>query len=178
MDCGQVAVLSELYVPHNSPPLDHIFLDDHEGYLAEGYFIGCRLYCEYLGPRLRADCQIHADVEYGISCSFDGTAGLRPLRGMWKVFIKERGIYTEDFQVAHRDSQFELHDYRAHFGRPSLRFGFITSAVNGRYMKGDIRGNTFVSGDRNGLVRQWDVRKAIKPVQNVGLDVRLFVCHS
>ncbi|KLO12840.1 WD40 repeat-like protein, partial [Schizopora paradoxa] len=71
------------------------------------------------------------------------------------------------YEVAHRDSQFELHDYRAHLGRPSLRFGFITSAVNGRYMKGDIRGNTFVSGDRNGNIRHWDLRNVREPLQNV-----------
>jgi len=71
------------------------------------------------------------------------------------------------FEVAHRDSQFELHDYRTNIGRPSQRFGFLSPTTNGRYMKGDVKGDMFVSGDRNGSIRLWDLRNPTTTLQEV-----------
>ncbi|KAI6134882.1 hypothetical protein EV401DRAFT_1901582 [Pisolithus croceorrhizus] len=61
-------------------------------------------------------------------------------------------------EVAHLDLQFEVHDHRMVPRCPVHRFGFATQVPPGRYMKGDTWSHFFVSGDRDGRVRVWDLR--------------------
>ncbi|KAI5120506.1 hypothetical protein M0805_000091 [Coniferiporia weirii] len=74
-------------------------------------------------------------------------------------------------EVAHRDSQFELYDYRMHTGRPVQRFGYETSRLQGRYRRGDVDTrdgmNTFASGGRDGQLRLWDLRNCHKWKQEI-----------
>lgn len=65
-------------------------------------------------------------------------------------------------EVAHLDLQYEVHDHRMIPRRPAQRFGFTTQAPPGRYMKGDTWTHFFVSGDRIGRVRVWDLRNVSK----------------
>lgn len=75
------------------------------------------------------------------------------------------------FQVAHRDSQFELHDYREFIGRPALRFGFDCPQLQGRYNRGDVNlqhnACSFIFGGRDGRARLWDLRNTGKCTQEV-----------
>ncbi|KAH7887909.1 WD40-repeat-containing domain protein [Phlebopus sp. FC_14] len=61
-------------------------------------------------------------------------------------------------EVAHRDLQFEIHDHRMVPKLPTQRFGFYTEDIHGRYMKGDTWSHYFVSGNRHGELRLWDLR--------------------
>jgi WD40 repeat protein len=41
---------------------------------------------------------------------------------------------------------------------PAQRFGFYTTDLHGRFIKGDTWSHFFASGSRNGGVRLWDLR--------------------
>ncbi|GJE84668.1 WD40 repeat-like protein [Phanerochaete sordida] len=75
--------------------------------------------------------------------------------------------YCALFEVAHRELQFEMRDYRMVPERPVQRFGFNMEVLQGRHAKGDIKDFYFACGDREGNVRLWDIRKADKPVSIV-----------
>lgn len=85
-------------------------------------------------------------------------------------------------QVAHRDSQFELHDYRTTSTRPVARFGFHTLQLQGRYTKGDVKFRdgscTFMSGSRDGCLRLWDLRNTKGCTQEVSLNEYLTNAHN
>lgn len=61
-------------------------------------------------------------------------------------------------QVGHRDLQFEIRDHRMVPEHPAERFGFFTTDLHGRFIKGDTWSHFFASGSRNGGVRLWDLR--------------------
>ncbi|OAX42887.1 hypothetical protein K503DRAFT_682389 [Rhizopogon vinicolor AM-OR11-026] len=61
-------------------------------------------------------------------------------------------------EVGHRDLQFELRDHRMVPEHPAQRFGFYTTDLHGRFIKGDTWSHFFASGSRNGGVRLWDLR--------------------
>jgi len=61
-------------------------------------------------------------------------------------------------QVGHRDLQFELRDHRMVPEHPAQRFGFYTTDLHGRFIKGGTWSHFFASGSRNGSVRLWDLR--------------------
>lgn len=61
-------------------------------------------------------------------------------------------------EVAHRELQFEVRDYRLVPEKPVQRFGYDAPKVHGRYARGDINASTFACGDRDGCVRLWDLR--------------------
>ncbi|KAL4076014.1 hypothetical protein J3A83DRAFT_4224445 [Scleroderma citrinum] len=72
-------------------------------------------------------------------------------------------------EVAHLDSQFEVHDHRMVPNHPAHRFGFAAKDPQGRYAKGDTWSHFFVSGDRCGTVRLWDLRHISKEPYYVGV---------
>lgn len=61
-------------------------------------------------------------------------------------------------EVAHLDLQVEVHDHRMAPRCPVQRFGYPARVPPGRYMKGDTWSHFFVTGDRSGQVRVWDLR--------------------
>lgn len=61
-------------------------------------------------------------------------------------------------EVGHRDLQFEIRDHRMVPEHPAERFGFFTTELHGRFIKGDTWSHFFASGSRNGGVRLWDLR--------------------
>lgn len=65
-------------------------------------------------------------------------------------------------QVGHRDLQFELRDHRMVPEHPAQRFGFYTTDLHGRFIKGDTWSHFFASGSRNGGVRLFDLRNVRK----------------
>lgn len=65
-------------------------------------------------------------------------------------------------EVGHRDLQFELRDHRMVPEHPAERFGFFTTELHGRFIKGDTWSHFFASGSRNGDVRLWDLRNVRK----------------
>ncbi|KAG0705476.1 WD40-repeat-containing domain protein [Suillus ampliporus] len=65
-------------------------------------------------------------------------------------------------EVGHRDLQFELRDHRMVPEHPAERFGFYTTELHGRFIKGDTWSHFFASGSRNGCVRLWDLRNVRK----------------
>lgn len=75
--------------------------------------------------------------------------------------------YSVLLEVAHRELQFEIRDYRLVPERPVQRFGFDTELLLGRHAKGDINNFIFACGDREGNVRLWDIRKSDKPLSTV-----------
>ncbi|TCD71301.1 Leucine aminopeptidase 1 [Steccherinum ochraceum] len=66
-------------------------------------------------------------------------------------------------EVAHRELQFELRDLRIAPERAVQRFGYDTSKLHGRHMKGDIQATRFASSSQDGAVRVWDIRKTDSP---------------
>jgi len=66
-------------------------------------------------------------------------------------------------EVAHRELQFEVRDRRIVPERPVQRFGYTCAQVHGRFMKGASLCDSFLSGDRAGAVRLWDLRNVNKP---------------
>ncbi|KAG2158853.1 uncharacterized protein EDB93DRAFT_1116712 [Suillus bovinus] len=70
-------------------------------------------------------------------------------------------------EVGHRDLQFELRDHRMVPEHPAERFGFFTTELHGRYIKGDTWSHFFASGSRNGVVRLWDLRNVREQLASV-----------
>jgi hypothetical protein len=70
-------------------------------------------------------------------------------------------------EVGHRDLQFELRDHRMVPEHPAERFGFFTTELHGRFIKGDTWSHFFASGSRNGDVRLWDLRSVRKQLASV-----------
>ncbi|EKM59664.1 uncharacterized protein PHACADRAFT_205891 [Phanerochaete carnosa HHB-10118-sp] len=75
--------------------------------------------------------------------------------------------YCVLLEVAHRELQFEIRDYRLVPERPVQRFGFKTEHLQGRHTKGDVNNFVFACGDREGNVYLWDVRKSDTPLDIV-----------
>ncbi|KAF7331935.1 WD-REPEATS-REGION domain-containing protein [Mycena kentingensis (nom. inval.)] len=67
------------------------------------------------------------------------------------------------FELAHREFQFEVHDHRLVPSVPTLRFGYANPQLHGRFAKGASFSDYFASGDRDGVVRIWDLRRADEP---------------
>ncbi|OSC99162.1 WD40 repeat-like protein [Trametes coccinea BRFM310] len=72
-------------------------------------------------------------------------------------------------EVAHRELQFEMRDYRLVPTTPVVRFGYHTAKVHGRYVTGAVSGTIFGSGggEKDGCVRLWDLRKPCEVMQTV-----------
>lgn len=70
-------------------------------------------------------------------------------------------------EVGHRDLQFELRDHRMVPEHPAECFGFFTTELHGRFIKGDTWSHFFASGSRNGGVRLWDLRNAREQLASV-----------
>ncbi|KAG1780186.1 WD40-repeat-containing domain protein [Suillus placidus] len=70
-------------------------------------------------------------------------------------------------EVGHRDLQFELRDHRMVPEHPAERFGFFTTELHGRFIKGDTWSHFFASGSRNGAVRLWDLRNVREQLASV-----------
>ncbi|KAJ7937227.1 WD40-repeat-containing domain protein [Mycena leptocephala] len=70
-------------------------------------------------------------------------------------------------EVAHRELQFEVRDHRIVNTIPVQRFGYTTLQVHGRFMKGSSFSNCFVSGDKSGYARLWDLRNIKKPCAEI-----------
>ncbi|KAI0069001.1 hypothetical protein BV25DRAFT_1910723 [Artomyces pyxidatus] len=70
--------------------------------------------------------------------------------------------YCVLLEVAHRELQFELRDYRLVPERPVQRFGYYTPKIHGRFMKGSLAAHQYACGDRDGRVRLWDLRNPTK----------------
>ncbi|OBZ76194.1 hypothetical protein A0H81_03587 [Grifola frondosa] len=63
-------------------------------------------------------------------------------------------------ELAHRELQFEVRDLRVVPQKPTQRFGYHTSKLHGRFVKGDARFGFFACGDMDGSVRLWDLRNS------------------
>ncbi|KAI0663039.1 WD40-repeat-containing domain protein [Cubamyces menziesii] len=72
-------------------------------------------------------------------------------------------------EVAHRELQFEVRDYRLVPIAPVVRFGYRSSKVHGRYVRGAVENHLFASGggEKDGCVRLWDLRKPSEILQTV-----------
>ncbi|KAJ7591225.1 WD40-repeat-containing domain protein [Mycena floridula] len=72
-------------------------------------------------------------------------------------------------EVAHRELQVEIRDYRSVPVRPVQRFGFESAQLSGRFLKGSslVSENLFACGDRNGKIRVWDLRNVASPCTTV-----------
>ncbi|KAI0334777.1 hypothetical protein GY45DRAFT_1343146 [Cubamyces sp. BRFM 1775] len=72
-------------------------------------------------------------------------------------------------EVAHRELQFEIRDYRLVPIAPVVRFGYRSSKVHGRYVRGAAENHIFASGggEKDGCVRLWDLRKPSDILQTV-----------
>lgn len=70
-------------------------------------------------------------------------------------------------EVGHRDLQFELRDHRMVPEHPAERFGFFTTELHGRFIKGDTWSHFFASGSRDGSVRLWDLRNVREQLSSV-----------
>ncbi|KAJ3476963.1 hypothetical protein NLI96_g10791 [Meripilus lineatus] len=70
-------------------------------------------------------------------------------------------------EVAHRDLQFEIRDHRLVPEKAVQRFGHAIQKFHGRHAKGDVHSSAFACGDREGVVRFWDLRNVGKPSQEV-----------
>lgn len=83
-------------------------------------------------------------------------------------YCKKCHLFLMTPKVAHRDSQYELYDYRTFARRPVRRFGYVSPWVQGRYSRGDVRVNgavSFISGSRDGTLRLWDLRNVSRCMQ-------------
>ncbi|KAF7313644.1 WD-REPEATS-REGION domain-containing protein [Mycena chlorophos] len=69
------------------------------------------------------------------------------------------------FEIAHREFQYEVRDHRVVPQLATQRFGCRTTQFHGRYMKGATFSEYFASGsgDREGVVRIWDLRNTEHP---------------
>ncbi|KIY72928.1 WD40 repeat-like protein [Cylindrobasidium torrendii FP15055 ss-10] len=71
-------------------------------------------------------------------------------------------------EVAHRDQQYEIRDYRTP-ERPVSRFGYDCQQSAGRFIRGAslVKSSLFACGDRQGRVRLWDMRNTARPVKQI-----------
>ncbi len=83
--------------------------------------------------------------------------------------------FTTLVEVAHRDLQFEVRDHRVVPESPVHRFGYNCQQVAGRFIRGaSLVGSTlFACGDREGMVRVWDMRDTRRTVNEVCFDSSL-----
>ncbi|KAI0676853.1 WD40-repeat-containing domain protein [Trametes maxima] len=72
-------------------------------------------------------------------------------------------------EVAHRELQFEVRDHRLVPTTPVVRFGFSSTRLHGRFVRGAMQGTTFMSGgsEKDGCVRLWDLRKTTDVMKTV-----------
>ncbi|KAK0453147.1 WD40-repeat-containing domain protein [Armillaria borealis] len=111
----------------------------------------------------------------------------------WCSSIIERRRTDPLLKVAHRDLQFELRDHRLAPEIPVQRFGHACAQVNGRYIRGASlpSGGLFACGDRDGIVRLWDLRRSNKVIKEISCsrgqkivhvvpcaDTKLLVCSE
>ncbi|KAI0320255.1 hypothetical protein OF83DRAFT_1053467 [Amylostereum chailletii] len=79
-------------------------------------------------------------------------------------------------EVGHRETQFELRDYRLVPERPVARFGYPTEKIQGRFVKGDLQENLFACGDTEGTVRVWDIRASSRVLSSVRVPALSSFC--
>ncbi|KAH9938390.1 WD40-repeat-containing domain protein [Fomitopsis serialis] len=70
-------------------------------------------------------------------------------------------------EVAHRELQFEIRDHRLVPQEAVQRFGYPSRQVHGRYIKGDVRCGKFACGDKDGMVRLWDLRNTQQTIEMI-----------
>ncbi|KAI0637797.1 hypothetical protein C8Q77DRAFT_1087920 [Trametes polyzona] len=72
-------------------------------------------------------------------------------------------------ELAHRELQFEIRDYRLVPTTPVVRFGYPSAKVHGRYVRGAVSSTTFASGgsEKDGCVRLWDLRNTSQVMKEV-----------
>ncbi|KAF9008648.1 hypothetical protein BDZ89DRAFT_965042 [Hymenopellis radicata] len=78
--------------------------------------------------------------------------------------------FTTLVEVAHRDLQFEVRDHRVVPESPVHRFGYSCQQVAGRFIRGAslLEGSSlFACGDREGMVRVWDMRDTRQTVNEM-----------
>ncbi|KAI1792923.1 hypothetical protein LXA43DRAFT_886707 [Ganoderma leucocontextum] len=71
-------------------------------------------------------------------------------------------------ELAHREFQFEVRDYRLVPEALALRFGYSNAKVHGRYTRGAVGSHMFAcGGNEDGCVRLWDLRKPSELLETV-----------
>ncbi|THH17631.1 hypothetical protein EW146_g3225 [Bondarzewia mesenterica] len=85
--------------------------------------------------------------------------------------------YCVLLEVAHRELQFELRDYRMVPQTSVQRFGYEISKLHGRFIRGDVNAYQFACGGRDGCVRLWDVRNPKAQLENVPVFQEQKVVH-
>ncbi|VDB83295.1 unnamed protein product [Peniophora sp. CBMAI 1063] len=68
-------------------------------------------------------------------------------------------------EVSHKELQFEVRDTRLDKTSRVSRFGWDAGKTSGKYVRGAVRGDVFACGDREGVVRVWDLRNTRKPIE-------------
>ncbi|KAI0030223.1 hypothetical protein K488DRAFT_54691, partial [Vararia minispora EC-137] len=92
---------------------------------------------------------------------------LRPSNSAYGVHAVETIASTVLLEVAHKELQYELRDYRLVPVAPVIRFGFDAACAQGRYARGALNAHMFAAGGADGVVRVWDVRRCERPLQTV-----------
>ncbi|KAH9951762.1 WD40-repeat-containing domain protein, partial [Amylocystis lapponica] len=124
-----------------------------------------------LAPRARAQLLLSAGADCSVHV-WDLAAGrvagtLRASNAVHHLHEADAGAGAVLLEVAHRELQFEVRDVRAGGTRAVLRFGYETARMPGRYARGDVRCHAFASGDKEGRVRLWDLRRPTEAFQVV-----------
>ncbi|KZV69165.1 hypothetical protein PENSPDRAFT_686650 [Peniophora sp. CONT] len=68
-------------------------------------------------------------------------------------------------EVSHKELQFEVRDTRLEKTSRVTRFGWDAGRTSGKYVRGAVRGEVFACGDRDGVVRVWDLRNTRRPIE-------------
>ncbi|TFY79640.1 hypothetical protein EWM64_g4379 [Hericium alpestre] len=116
-----------------------------------------------------ADCNVHL---YDLS-SERVVRTMKTSNSVYQMHVAA-SPYTVLLEVAHRELQFELRDYRVVPRNAVQRFGYHDPKVNGRFARGDLRENHFVCGDNDGRMDIFDGQKVVQ----VLFDESTFIAAS
>lgn len=81
-------------------------------------------------------------------------------------------------EVSHKELQFEVRDTRIDKTSRVSRFGWVAGKTSGKYVRGAVRGEVFACGDRDGVVRVWDLRNTCRPIETVRYTQSIAWVHA